>query len=250
MQHTWRLALVVLFSCLGTNVTGNATAEHEDRPAINAVSLIAPFENPRLWSGEIDKSWPHYPGNKSHASACTERGCWNGCTITFGYNMGAHSAREIRRDLRAIGIDEGRIRNLTYFARKSGMSAYKYCGGGKLGWENLSREEGLRLLEQQIGEARANVKRRLRAEKVSLNTEQIAVLVALDFQSPALSSKANDLWSAIKQQDWHAVADEIRHNSGTRHLAALQHRRDVEANAFLTASGMDEKAPLLAFLFK
>ncbi|MBI1363118.1 MAG: hypothetical protein GC134_03960 [Proteobacteria bacterium] len=248
MRHTWLLVLAALFCCIGTNVTGHATSEHADRPAITAINLVAPFENPLLWKGDIDTSWPHYPGNKSHATACSERGCWNGCTITFGYNMGAHSAREMRRDLRAIGIEEERIRNLTYFARKRGTEAYKYCGGGKLGWEKLSREEGLRLLEQQIQEARTNVLRRIRAEDVSLNREQVAVLVALDFQSPALSSKATELWTLIRNEDWSAVADEIRNNSGTRVLAALQRRRNTEAEAFLRASGVQEENTLIAFL--
>lgn len=95
----WRMALIALFCCLGTNVAGHATSSHADRPVISAIDLVAPFENPRLWEAEINESWPHYPGNKSHANSCSARGCWNGCTITFGYNMGAHSAREIKRDL-------------------------------------------------------------------------------------------------------------------------------------------------------
>jgi GH24 family phage-related lysozyme (muramidase) len=249
MRHTWLLVLAAVFCCLGTNVTGNATSEHADRPIISAVSLIAPFENPLLWRGKIDKSWPHYPGNYSHATDCSARGCWNGCTITFGYNMGAQSPREIRRDLRAIGVDEKRIQTLTYFASKRGAEAYKYCGGGKLGWESLTREEGLRLLEQQVLKSRNNVLRRMKSEGVTLNEEQIAVLVALDFQSPAISSKARELWTLIRNENWRGVAHEIRTNSGTQHLAALQHRRDVEADAFLTASGAQENL-LMAFLHR
>ena len=104
----------------------------------------------------------------------------------------------------------------------------------------------MRLLRCKIVTYKNNVVQRARREGVfnMLNSGQLAVLVALDYQSPALSSKATQLWRQLKQGNMDAVTHNIRNHSGSHVEPALQRRRDWEADYFALATKQQISAHL------
>ena len=201
--------------------------------------VVAVWENGPLWLGDELEARIHYPV-EGDAANCTRRGCTNGCTIGAGYNLGAHSRLKVRADLRAAGVSEDRIRYFVRLAGKTGLEAVALCGKDVLTGNEptLTRPEALALLRRLVAEHKTNVVLRADAEGVlgKLSAGQLAILVALDYQNPVLSSDAIEIWVAIKEDNWSAVANIIRRHSGSQLTHALQRRRDWEASYWIWAT--------------
>lgn len=203
------------------------------------LQLAAKYEDKPLFLQKTANSRLHYPGGWQHARECTARGCTNGCTIGFGYNLGARSAREAKRDLRPI-VGAKRANEFAAYAGKIGKAAYRACGRKSLDKSTLptmSRDESWQLLAKSMVPHKRAVMKRIYDEKLqnSLSNHQVAVLVALDFQNPKLASRAKMIWHHMKRGEFNQVASEIKQNSGSQILSALQPRRDAEAKIFLSA---------------
>lgn len=214
--------------------------------------MIAVVENMQLFNvsnfnEQVSK--PHYPGNRKYAELCSKRKCPTGPTLAFGYDAGFRNPDDMAKDLKKAGIDEERVQYFIISAGKKGLEAYDWIKEQeKLGLiKKVSKQEGLILLEIAIERAINNVNRRLKREKLTgkLNEMQFAILVSLDYNCPCLvsNSSVKNLWKLIriavnsqKNEDWHAVADEIRYRSGSNKNPQLQKRRHMEAQNFLNYS--------------
>jgi hypothetical protein len=202
------------------------------------LELAARFEDRPLFMGIQTHSVLHYPGSRDHAEGCSARGCGNGCTIGFGYNIGARSAKQVMTELKPI-LGRQKAKELSFYAGKVGIEAYNACGPQfkKANLPQLSRADSWELLKFSMAPHKAQVMQRIHREGLTeeLNIQQVAVLVALDFQNPRLSSRATTLWKHLHQGKVERVAYEIRNNSGTRFLRALQTRRNTEADLWLAS---------------
>lgn len=203
------------------------------------LQLAAKYEDKPLFLRNKENSRLHYPGGWAHAKSCTQRGCTNGCTIGFGYNLGARNAKEVRRDLTPI-IGKERAQVFAAYAGKTGKSSYTACGRKSLDHSllpTMTRNESWQLLAKSMEPHKEAVVARIHKENLQdmLTEHQVAVLVALDFQNPRLASRAKMIWHHMKLGDFDQVASEIKENSGSQILSALQPRRNAEAKIFLSA---------------
>lgn len=203
------------------------------------LKLAAMYEDKPLFLKAKENSRLHYPGGWAHAKSCTARGCTNGCTIGFGYNLGARNAKEVRRDLVPV-VGKERAQVFASYAGKIGRESYRACGRKSLDRSTLptmTRKESWQLLAKSMEPHKKAVTRRIAKEDLQdmLTEHQVAVLVALDFQNPRLASRAKMIWYHMKLGDFDQVAQEITQNSGSQILAALQPRRNAEAKIFLSA---------------
>jgi hypothetical protein len=237
-------ATCAMFFCLMVAVPAQAyvpSVRHVDPTHVTYEELrvIATWENGPLWRDVEGRSGLVYPV-ESDAAACTARGCLNGCTIGIGYNMGAHSYDQVLHAMLASGVDVARAKYFAHFAGKTGVDAVALCGKDVLtGHEpTLSRTESLALLRLMVAHHKANVVARARAEGMlnKLSSGQFAVLVALDYQNPVLSSEATYIWRALKAGDTARVVSIIKNASGSQITHALQARRNWEASYFKWAS--------------
>ena len=235
---------LVSFFLLGMDSAQNLSYEAEPVELQTTISeqelkLTAKFEDRSLFMGLKENSTMHYPGGWAHAKACTARSCTNGCTIGFGYNLGARYRKEVMRDLTPI-IGQSRASELASYAHLRGKAAYRACGRksiDKSTLPTLTSDESWKLLEKSIVPHKNAVVARIKKEGIEdiLNINQVAVLVALDFQNPRLASKAKNIWTYLKNGDVERVAREILENSGSQLLSALQPRRDAEAELWLAS---------------
>ena len=203
------------------------------------LELTARYEDLPLFLGKEQVSILHYPGNASHAAACSARGCGNGCTIGFGYNIGPRKAAKVLTELTPI-VGRAQAEVFAQYAGLTGQAAFDVCHKGVKDLPVMSRGDALRLLQYTMSGHKTQVLERIASEGLRgvLNPQQIAVLVALDYQNPQLSSRARMLWQHIHAGEFEQVAYNIQHRSGTKHLAALQTRRNKEAKLWRVASGL------------
>lgn len=246
MRHTIARALLVGVSILATaaQTPSHLYAEDNNRPSATPsykvtqeeLELAARFEDRPLFMGIQKASDMHYPGSKAHAESCSTRGCSNGCTIGFGYNLGARSSKQVMKELKPM-LGRKKAAELAGYAGKVGIEAYNACGPYSGNKTQLSRAESWELLKFSMMPHKAQVMQRIKREGMEddLNAQQVAVLVALDFQNPRLASRATKLWKHLHQGKLERVAFEIRNNSGTRFLRALQTRRNTEADLWMAS---------------
>lgn len=247
VQNTWHVAFLALsmlgfFTATPVAAQSNHNTVQLDRVTDEEVDVIGRWEDTPLWRGKKQTSTVHYPLEKS-AQRCDNRNCTNGCTIGFGYNLGAHTREMIRTDFNQAGIPTQKTDALVALAKLTGTKAVAQCGSNapaQSSFPQLTREESVRLLRFKIQSYKDDVVQRARREGVlaMLNSAQLAVLVALDYQSPVLSSKATQLWRQLTQGNMPAVQSNIRHNSGTHLEPALQRRRNWEARYFIKGAGL------------
>ena len=196
--------------------------------------VLAVWENGPLFNGDRLHAIVHYPV-ESDAIACTERGCLNGCTIGYGYNMGAHNVGKVYADLLIVGVEPAKAKAMAEkYAEKTGVDAVAICGEKtpEADLHTITREQSWELLRVMAKEHKQNVVRRANREGVThkLNSGQFAILVALDYQNPDLSSRANDVWRHIKNDRMRLITHEIRKRSGTYFTPALTPRRQWEGD--------------------
>lgn len=246
MRHTIARALLISVSILATaaQTPSHLYAEDNDRPSATPsykvtqeeLELAARFEDRPLFMSVQQASVMHYPGSRAHAESCSTRGCTNGCTIGFGYNLGARSPKQVTNELKPM-FGRKKAAALAQYAGKVGIEAYNACGPHTKGKMELSRADSWELLKFSMVPHKAQVMQRIKREGLSeeLNAQQVAVLVALDFQNPRLASRATKLWKHLHQGKLERVAYEIRNNSGTRFLRALQTRRNTEADLWMAS---------------
>lgn len=240
------IAVVLLFPL----VSGPAAAATPRVPGNNAVVtdrvtdeelyVIASWENGPLMNGTSTIDELQYP-LETNAQDCTDRGCENGCTIGYGYNLGAHPADKVIADFRAAGMSEETARLFTPYAEVTGIDAVALCGRDAPNRDQLptmTSAQAWELLRVMAAEHKANVVRRAQAEGLLpyFNSGQFAVLVALDYQNPTLSSEATYVWRQLGRGDMNAVLYNIRNQMGTRFAPGLQTRRNWEASYFAWAT--------------
>lgn len=211
-----------------------------DRITDEELYVIAKWEDAELWKGLKSESVIHYPLENS-AAGCTSRGCTNGCTIGYGYNLGAHGPRKIRADFKEAGISKDKTDRLIPLARVTGIDAVIMCGRDQPmrdRFPTLTREESAALLRVMVKEHKDNVVRRARHEGILglFNSGQFAVMVALDYQNPVLSSRAKYIWLQLKAGDMDAVLENIEEHMGTHLEPGLRGRRFWEADYFAWAT--------------
>lgn len=235
---SWRaLMLGALLAIIGTAASASrvpgTTPVVTDSVTEEELYVTAVWENGPLYSGLEEVAKLHYP-IESKAADCTRRGCTNGCTIGYGYNFGAHSRQKVYDDLTAAGIPGETARKFQRYAGVTGSAAVRMCGvRHRTGNEpTLTREQSWELMRLMLAEHKVTVVERARNEGVlnDLNAGQFAILVALDYQNPTLSSRANDVWTHLRSGRYDLVATEIRDRSGTRFAPQLQLRRNWEAD--------------------
>ena len=202
--------------------------------------VIASWENGPLLRGTRTVDALQYP-LEVNAQDCTDRGCENGCTIGYGYNFGAHTADEVRQDFSAAGLPEQLTQRFIRFAGATGVDAVALCGQNIANRDQLptmTSAQSWELLRVMAAEHKANVVRRARAERLLpyFNSGQFAIMVALDYQNPVLSSEATYIWRQLRAGDTAAVLNNIRNHMGTRFAPGLQTRRNWEANYFAWAT--------------
>lgn len=248
MKHTIAKALLVGVSILATAAQTPSHLYAEDKTSPSAtprykvtqeeLELAARFEDRPLFMGVQQSSVMHYPGSRAHAESCSQRGCTNGCTIGFGYNIGARGAKQVMAELKPI-LGRAKAKELAAYAGKVGIEAYNACGPQfkKSDLPQLSRADSWELLKFSMAPHKAQVMQRIQREGLAdvLNSQQVSVLVALDFQNPRLASRATKVWKHLQQGKLEKVAYEIRNNSGTRFLRALQTRRNTEADLWMAS---------------
>ena len=232
------LALLASFAVVA-QVPGNGPVD-PDKITAEELFVIATYEEGNLMTNRSGASELHYP-LPHEAADCTRRGCKNGCTIGYGYNFGAHSAEKIRSDFAQAGISPEKTERFVPLANVTGANAFAICGSYSAllpRFPTLNRDESWALMEVMAYQHKQNVLRRARAEGILhfFNSGQFAILVALDYQNPVLSSRAKNLWSQLKAGDLEAVLDNIRNDSGTKMSPSLQGRRDWEARYFAWAT--------------
>lgn len=227
----------VLFLIIGTAASASRVP---DTGPVNTTSvtdeelyIAAVWEDGRLHSGLNAVSRLHYP-IESKAADCTKRGCTNGCTIGFGYNLGAHSRAGIYQTLTSAGVSPVKARQFQAYAGVRGSAAVRMCGRRHLpaNAPTLTRSESWELMRIMLQVHKQNVVNRARNEGVlnNLNAGQFAILVALDYQNPTLSSRASAVWRHLRNGRYDLVEAEIRHRSGTRFAPQLQRRRSWEGD--------------------
>ena len=193
------------------------------------LNLVAYFEDTPLFLGHEAYSTVHYPGNSWLAESCDERGCTNGCTIGFGYNLGARWPYEIEADLLPI-IGKERTTELVKLANLTGTQALKACGGSNATtFQPLSRDESMQLLARVMWQFKRRVVHKLARENVVLNERQLAVLTALEYQNPTFVTKSTFTWPLVADGAHEQVAERIQEKMGTKFDPNLQHRRNSEA---------------------
>lgn len=217
-----------------------------DRVTDEELYVIASWENGPLLTGARTVDELQYP-LEVNAQDCTDRGCENGCTIGYGYNFGAHTAVEIRRDFAAAGLPEQLTQRFIRFAGATGVDAVALCGQDIANRDQLptmTNAQSWELLRVMAATHKANVVRRASEERLLsyFNSGQFAILVALDYQNPVLSSEATYIWQQLRAGDTTAVLNNIRNHMGTRFAPGLQTRRNWEANYFAWATRRQRSA--------
>lgn len=227
----------ILFLAL-TTVAHASRLPDTGRPVLDRVTdeelyLVAVWEDGPLHSGLRSVSRLHYP-IESKAADCTKRGCTNGCTIGYGFNLGAQTRDSTYRTLVSAGVPSATARRFQQYAGLRGTAAVRMCGARHLpaGAPTLTRDQSWELMRIMLRVHKQNVVNRARNEGVigRLNAGQFAILVALDYQNPTLSSRANDVWRHLRNGRYDLVEAEIRHRSGTRFAPQLQRRRTWEGD--------------------
>lgn len=234
------VAITLLFAAPVDAREKEYDTETSNSASTEVINVIAQWEDTPLWHQHTRHSTVHYPLEDS-ANRCDKRNCTNGCTIGFGYNLGAHTQKKIRTDFDKANIPVVKTQALEKLAGLTGTKAVAQCGAhadAKDTFPKLTRKESIRLLRHKIVSYKDNVEQRALSEGVfdKLNSGQRAVLVALDYQNPVLSSKATHLWRQLEEGDMEAVQHNIRHHSGSHLEPALQRRRDWEAKYFALAT--------------
>lgn len=235
------VAILALFLSLSVFalVPGNGPVD-PDNVTDEELYVIAKWEDGDLLKERKTVSRLHYP-IESKAADCTSRGCLNGCTIGYGYNFGAHGAEKIRHDFALAGISLEKIERFIPLANLTGLDALAMCGSTAIAVANfptLTPEESWALLRVMAHEHKQNTVRRARTEGILhlFNSGQFAIMVALDYQNPVLSSEAKYIWMQLKAGDIPAVLQNIRFHMGTRFAPGLQWRRNWEASYFAWAT--------------
>lgn len=248
MRHTIAKAMLVGVILFASTAQTPSHLYAEDQSGLSAtpsykitqdeLELAARFEDRPLFMGVLQASTMHYPGSLAHAESCSQRGCTNGCTIGFGYNLGARDSKQTMAELNPL-MGRKKAKELSQYAGLVGADAYAACGPrvSKNSRPQLGRADAWKLLKFSMAPHKAQVMRRIAREGLTedLNVQQVAVLVVLDFQNPRLASRATSLWRHLRQGKLERVAVEIRHNSGTRFMHALQTRRNTEAALWMAA---------------
>ena len=211
-----------------------------DRVTDEELYVIASWENGPLLTGRRTVDELQYP-LEVNAQDCTDRGCTNGCTIGYGYNLGAHSVSDVVRDFQDAGMSRARAMEFARFASVTGIDAVAMCGQNIANRDRLptmTADESWELLRVMAKTHKDNVVRRARAEGLlnHFNSGQFAIMVALDYQNPTLSSQATYVWRQLRRGDTTAVLYNIRNQMGTRFAPGLQTRRNWEASYFAWAT--------------
>ena len=239
---------VILFLALQSPAlaarTPNTGRVDPDHVTNEELYVIASWENSPLLTDENAVSHLLYPV-ESKAADCSARGCTNGCTIGFGYNLGAHPADKVRADFAAAGIAPATAERFVPFAGKTGSDAVALCGSTATLPDDLTltHAQAWELLRIMTLEHKEKVVRRARSEGLlhRLNAGQFAVLVALDYQNPVLCSEAHYLWLQLAAGDTRAVYRNIRYHMGVKFAPGLANRRRWEANYFRWAAKLQRR---------
>ncbi len=211
-----------------------------DRVTDEELYVIASWENGPLLTGARTVDELQYP-LEVNAQDCTDRGCTNGCTIGYGYNLGAHSVSDVVRDFEAAGMTRERALEFARFSSITGIEAVALCGRDAPNRHllpTMTADESWELLRVMAASHKQNVVNRARAEGLLpyFNSGQFAIMVALDYQNPVLSSEATYVWRQLRAGDTSAVLRNIRNHMGTRFAPGLQTRRNWEASYFAWAT--------------
>jgi GH24 family phage-related lysozyme (muramidase) len=215
---------------------------HVTRDELN---LVAKYENRDLYTSEEFISEIHYPGNMRLAEQCDARGCFEGCTIGFGYNLGARWDWEIMQDMTPV-VGAERAYMFATFAATRGTKAASMCLKPKKGMPTLTRDEAYALLKRILQKNKNAVVARLKKDRIELSQGQLATLVSLDYQNPRFVSKSRLLWKYLKEGNHDMVAWRIRHRTGTAYNKYLVKRRKEEQASYLHATRTEESIPLLS----
>jgi GH24 family phage-related lysozyme (muramidase) len=226
-------AFLISTPLLTTELPKQAVLPHH--VTYDEVNLVAKYENRNLYTNEEFISKIHYPGNMRLAEQCDARGCFEGCTIGFGYNLGARWDWEILSDMTPV-VGPERAYMFATFAATRGTKAASMCLTPHRGMPTLTRDEAYALLKVILQRSKNSVVARLQKDKIILNAGQLATLVSLDYQNPRFVSKSRILWKHLKNGDHETVAWRIRHRTGTSYNKYLVKRRVEEEASYLAST--------------
>ncbi len=196
-------------------LTPSQAAIEQGRVTNEERNLIAFFEDRALSSGQVDRSYPHFGGG----------GAGDGCTLGFGYNMSWRSRARILSELTPIlGVE--RARQFTRYSGVYGGAARRLCGSTR-GAPSITREEAYRLLDPTILTHKRAVLARAEATGAlpAMTASMLAVLVALDYQSPSCGSGATNIWNLIRERQFAMVPATVE-----RCRTVAVSRRQFESN--------------------
>lgn len=233
------IAVLIIFIAMPLQTTELPETEINPYHVTNdELNLVAKYENRDLYTNKEFISKIHYPGNMRLAEKCDARGCYEGCTIGFGYNLGARWSWEILADMTPV-VGVKRAYMFATFAETRGTKAASMCLKPTKGMPILTRDEAFALLKIILQKNKNSVVARLKKDGISLNDGQLATLVSLDYQNPKFVSKSKRLWKYLKAGDHQSVAWRIRYRTGTAYNKYLVKRRKEEYASYLkhTAEG-------------
>ncbi len=223
-------ACLLFFFCLLPSL---AVADYErghDRAEVVRIAshLIGQWENGPLYLGEDMDSGIHYPLNYPNVI--------NGCNIGFGIHLGSLTQAKLDHWFARV-IDPERIEELRPFVGVLGEEAFAMCGPDILVPPvKISRDEAISLMILYVVDAYYRVHNRLALEEANgLNTCQVAVMVALEYQNEVLFSEARNVPEMLAEHDFSGVYWEILYNSGSQRIPELAARRRMEARFFKMA---------------
>ena len=211
------------------------TASQPHHVTYDELNLVAKYENRNLYTGNQFISKIHYPGNMRLAEQCDARGCFEGCTIGFGYNLGARWDWEILADMTPV-VGPERAYMFATFAATRGTTAASMCLKPRKDMPTLTRDEAYALLKVILQRSKNSVVARLKKDDININNGQLATLVSLDYQNPRFVSKSRILWEHLKKGNHDTVAWRIRHRTGTAYNKYLTNRRIEEEASYLEST--------------
>lgn len=209
---------------------------------VDELNLVAKYENRDLYTGEEFISKIHYPGNMRLAEQCDARGCYEGCTIGFGYNLGARWDWEILEDMTPV-VGPERAFMFATFADTRGTKAAHMCLKESAHMPTLTRDEAFALLKVILQRSKNSVVARMAKDGIQLTPGQLATLVSLDYQNPKFVSRSDRLWKFVQAGDHESVAWRIRYRTGTTYNKYLVNRRKEEQATYLAASRLEKVVP-------
>ena len=184
--------------------------------------LIAAFENLPLYvayvQGQYDTSHPVHYG----------RGRVDGCIVGFGYSLWQRKKDDVLHTLKQV-MPEKKARKFLRFVGLGGEVAKKACPDHKAGLPQFTAKESWDLLRLEVQHRKARVIRKAEEEGVydKLVSGVLAVLVALDYQTPKCVTRAERLWERLANDNFAKAAENI-----AKCRTPAKSRREAETKYF------------------